>query len=530
MCAAVGATYVGGVRAGLDSAAPERHRLYGIPVALSYDRYGLRGYVAYAAVARRFINDKPIDVIVGNDLPATTNTLEVSEGLFFVPADDKGDVTFSRLAFALFGYHLSALYRLYFVILLGSIAAYLLAFFKEHEKLLVGVAVSVSLLSLLSAFQNGLLMPAVVTFYDVRIFSVIAALALVHLGWLCLDRRKLSVLQGCCALYQVLVIVLTVHVRSSNMVVVVALFVWIAGVAIARAVARAPTLTIRGVALSMSGAVRVWPLVLIVVAFAGARAWERRTYHPQYFASHMAHHLVWHNVGLGFALHPELGKALDYVLSDESMMNLVARRLIEQGDHDRVRRIFGDAYTSVNDSSGRGKVAVGPFLHSSTSDLALYDEAARHVVLETARAHPWETAALFLYYKPRSVLAHMLWFTAVGTKDQPSVLPDGHQSPVYGAHVHTQSRAIYYSPFTGPAVAMFLVALLTRVAPRRSVLVTALAGTLLMLVASMLTLVAVYPAPPFMGDVMFWTAVALYLTIAVAWSSVPWSAIKDKVI
>ena len=523
------ATYTGGVQQGLDNAIPERHRIYGLPVALSYDMYGLKGYIAYAAIARRFYNTKDVDVILKNDVPTDPAAVESSEGVFFVPADDKGDVTFSRMALAIFGHRVKGLYRLYFLILAGSMVVYTLAFVSDEEKLLVGAVVSAGLLSLLSAFQYGLFRPLVVTFYDVRMFSLITAFALLHLAWLSLGGRKLSLRDSLCAAFQVFVIVLAVHVRSSDIVIVAGLFAWVGIVAVGRSIRYAPPLTIRRGIVSIVEKTSVWPLVFVAIGLCSELQWERVTYHQRYFASNMARHLVWHNVGLGFALHPTLGKPLHYMLSDQSMMNHVAGYLEMKGDRDKLRRIFGDAYSNDTATAFNGRVDVGAFLNGWTSDLAAYDTVARRVILETVRAHPFETAALFMYYKPRYLLAHVFWFMSLGAVDRPSVHPDGHQSPVFGAHTEANGRADYYTPLTGPGAAAFLILVMSTFSQRRGTLLTALVGAVVFFGSSAVPLVAAYPAPPFMGASMFWMMVTLYLSLAVLWSLMPWSSIYLRI-
>ena len=529
---AVYAAYRGGITRHLDRVAPERHRIYGIPIAVSKDVYLLDGYVAFQSIARRFVNDKPIDAILSLDLPKSANgevvvpPEERAEGLFFVPADDKGDVTFTRVAFRLFGLSLESLYRLYFLLLLGSVVTFIVSFRKDIERLFIGLAVLLSYYSLLSAFQDGLLPPQVVTFYDARIYGVVAALAVLHLFFYCVDRERFSILKGIGALYQASMIVLAVHVRSANLWTVIALLV---GVVVAGLVKKLRSERDRQTD-ELSGASRrlvvIWPLAVAGFVLSGLLVWERATYHREYFASHMAHHLFWHNAGLGFALHPKLGKPYGYRTADDAMMNRVAGYLIAKGDRGRTARIFGNSYSNETGTAEGAKVAVGPFLHSATSDLELYDETARKVVLETVETHPLETAALFLYYKPRYFLAHLLWFTAWEAYDQPFVDQTGHQSPLFKGRDDTRARRIYFSPLPWTGLAIFAAGLALISPARSSRLRAGLLVTLMLFLWSLLPMIIAYPAPPFMGEPMFYLTVSLYLAIATAWSSIPWRGMQ----
>lgn len=506
--ACVAATYVGGIDAGLDRAVPERYRVYGIPIALSSDVYGLKGYVADREVVRRFMNQKPVDVILAQDLPAAlpprpANEAGADDRLFFVPADDKGDVTFTRIAFALFGRSSRALYDAFFLLLAGSVLAYVVAFVRSRDKLLVGIAVLLALFSLLSAFQDGLLLPYVVTFYDVRIFSVLAALAVLHLAFASIDPRPVSAVTCLCAIYQALLVTLAIHVRSSSSPMVIALVAWIVAAELFRR---------RGAPVP---AIRYWPVVVLAVSLGGLSAWERLAYHPRYFRSHLAHHLFWHNVGIGFALHPALGAPIGFVMSDEAMINRVARYLLASGHHDTIAKVFGPAYSNPSGTVAGASVEVGPFLHGPTSDLALYDAIAGRIVRDTMRAHPLQSAALFAYYKPRYLIAHVLWFSAL-TYDQPSIAPTGRQSPLFRAAGDTRRRHVYWTPITLLGFGFFAGALATSWPRRPFVLAGALAMVLLLLGASVVPLLIAYPAPLLMGEPLLWLACALYMIVALA--------------
>jgi hypothetical protein len=511
------ATYLSGEAKGLSRAMPERVRTYGVPIAVSMDLYGLKGYVAYYDVARRFANAKPIDVILSEDLPRTSAgtltpaLLEHPETLFFIPADDKGDVTYTRLAFRIFGQKQEALYRLYFVLLLGSIIAFSLVFYTNIDRLLIGVCVMLSMLTLLSAFQDGLLRPHVVTFYDPRIYGVVAALAMLHLGFAVVDDHRISPLRFVCAVYQVFMIVLAVHVRLDNLWLVFALFTWAAIALVVRtrrdrsvSVPRSATATGRMLWRT------AWPVLMLAPAFCAFLMWERLAYHPKYFGSNMAHHLLWHNVGLGFALHPSLGAPFDYQGSDGAMMRRVVHYLFEHGQQDTIGRIFDGAYSNTTGTPRGADVAVDTFLNGEHSDLRLYNDVARQLVVETALAQPLQTASLVFYYKPRFVLSLFLWYTAFLTHDPPSVGSDGRLSPLVRPHGDSRVRHTYFSPLQESSLAILAIAAAMAWPIRRAG--QALTAPLLMLVFSLMPSFVAYPAPFLMGASLF----ALGLTLHVA--------------
>jgi len=512
----VGYTYAGGKAKGLDRAVPERHRVYGIPVAVSQDVYGLNGYVSYFEIARRFFNDKSIDTILSQDLPKAANGKRVAEAvedrehLFFIPADDKGDVTFTRMAFATFGLKLDSLYKLYFLLLLGSVAAFATVFYADIPKLLVGVCVLISMFALMSAFQDGLLRPHVVTFYDVRVFGVVAVLAAFHVAFISASNRKMSPVQIAATLYQILVILLAVHVRADNIWLVCAIVAWV-GVSVF------PGLSYR----------QLWPLATMAVIGGLFLAWERVTYHPKYFSTNLSHHLLWHNVAMGFALHPQLGKPYHFQISDEATMRRVAQYLVAANSSGTIAKVFGPAYSNATGTPEGATVSVETFLNGASSDLNLYNQMARRIVLETARTHPLQTAKLFLYYKPRYILSHLLWFTAFLTYDQPFLDATGHESALLRAPGDVRTRLIYFTPLPARGVLMLLLAFVAAsplpLREARKMLIAALG----LFAFSLLPSLAAYPAPFLMGETLFALTFVMCAGVVIAAraiSSIQWKS------
>jgi hypothetical protein len=291
------------------------------------------------------------------------------------------------VAFRIFGRNVEGLYKLYFVLLLGAIGAFVVAFHADLERLFIAVCVVLSFASLLSAFQNGLLLPSVVTFYDVRIYGIVAVLATLHLGFATLDGQNMTAGRLIAAVYQALMLVLAVHVRMDNLWQVVAIVVWVAAVLAIRGRAR---LTETNAAIGRRRP-RFWPLIVLAASFVGLLVWEEATYDRHYFSNNLPHHLAWHNVGLGFALDPTLGRPYNFEISDPSMVKRVVRYLLERGETDTVARIFGSTYSNPTGTLDGSTVAVATFFDSKSSDLALYNSTARRIVLETVWAYPLET-------------------------------------------------------------------------------------------------------------------------------------------
>jgi hypothetical protein len=507
-------TYYIGMSQGLDRRLPERYRVYGIPIAVSMDLYGLKGYVAYTAIERRFVNDKPVDVILSDDLPRSQlgqfgrAAMEHPEELSFVPADDKGDVTFTRAAFHLFGANQASLYRLYFLLLLGSVAAFVAVFIVDSSRLFLGVCIALAFMTFPSAFQDGLLPPHVVTFYDPRVFGVIAVWAIVHLGFASIEGHRNSMVAIGCAMYQTALVVFAVHIRSANIWLVFALVTWLGMVLAIEMMKNSTRLRISAV-FRTSFPNGLWCVFLVLLGLSGLSIWEKTAYDPAYFTSKMPHHLLWHNVGLGFALHPSLGGPLDHQITDEAMMNQVAHHLVSRGQMDVVNKLFGSSYAGHGDDLGT--VTVAKFLSDSNSDLARYDHVARDIVVETTRRHPLETAALFLYYKPRSLLAHLLWFTAFLRYDQPLIQSNGVDGLVLQTSSDWRQRKVYFAPMTLTSIAILSVA--SALAWPLCCFRQTVGLVVTILVCSTVPSLLTYPVPLVMGESLFVLSVLSHVCV-----------------
>lgn len=511
MLTALAATYVSGVAVKLDQSVPERFRYYGIPVAVSADRYGLPGYVAYAEIENKFANSLPIDQILSEHLPAVLPAATVTaaargEGLFFVPADDKGDVTYTRLAFWLFGPHAASLYQFYFVLIGLSALAFAIAFHGGLERLFVGLCATLALWGLVSAFRDDLFLPNAVTLYDPRILGTGAILAFLHLGFS--TTQALTPIRVICLTYQTWLLLFVIHVRFDNVWLLMALAAWL----VAAAVARRHELT-RSALLRIAT-----PIVLVVAGLGGLLAWERAVYHPRYFTSHMAHHLIWHNAGLGFVVHPGFARTFAFPASDGAMMDRTARYLLARGQQGAVAEVFGAAYSNPTGTPDGATINVGQFLHSDSSDIARYDSYAKEVIIATALDQPGQTLALYLYYKPRYALAQLLWFMGV-SRSTPALLQDGSHTPLMWG-----DDAAPRAPVSVAQVLVFALGLLT-ILSRRPILSRAVLLALAPLVLfSGLPLIVAYPAPFLMAPAVLATTLTLYVALALVvtgWLATP---------
>ena len=133
----IGLSFRVGLQAGMATERIEpswRYRVYAVPIVLSHIFYDHPyDYTAYQKIAGRFVGSTPSM----DELIAASRSIDRvdSDGLFFILADDKGIVDFTRLAFRLYGIKLSSLYYMYFTVVLISCLLYVVCYFDDVAKL-----------------------------------------------------------------------------------------------------------------------------------------------------------------------------------------------------------------------------------------------------------------------------------------------------------------------------------------------------------------------------------------------------------
>ena len=101
-----------------------------------------------------------------------------SDGLFFILADDKGIVDFTRLAFRLYGIELSSLYYMYFTVVLISCLLYVVCYFDDVAKLALLAFLCLAFYTTMPAF---LAYPPGIDVLDVHAFGLLSLVAFLHI-------------------------------------------------------------------------------------------------------------------------------------------------------------------------------------------------------------------------------------------------------------------------------------------------------------------------------------------------------------
>jgi hypothetical protein len=366
-----------------------RYWAHAFPAIISAWDHGLAwDFTAYRGVMELLVNTVVANVLIPDPDAATAldageralQAASIASGfdksIVLVPYDDKGYADLARISFRLFGVHVPSILKGYLLLLGISIATYLLQFRQNIRALVVLDFVLMGIYAGMFAFPLSRELGQVT---NPRAIGLLSWVALVHILYALLHPVRLS-RNGIAAIgIQTSIIYLVFFCRSPESwqiaLIAVAGF---GSLAYRSRRDRSPTNS---------------PQIALVGLFSGAAIltlYQWVTFHPAYFDSHGQYRLTWHNVGIGFALHPDLAREYDLQIGDNGMFRLVEEKARSLGLHAQV-------------FSGNDTVLLNPI-----SDFTTYDRLARSVVIDIARRHPVETAYLFFYYKPMEFIHTML--------------------------------------------------------------------------------------------------------------------------
>jgi hypothetical protein len=328
--------------------------------------------------------------------------------------DDRGMVDFLLLSFCLFGVTVRGIFFTILVLLLVTVLAFFVTFRHRPDFCLAPVLI---LAGNLTGMPALLLTQELFSLTNPRTIDLLGLIPAAHLLCLCVDRQRLSWLRVAATAVQVLVIVECCHARSSALWLVLAVvgaFSLLAAVRVVRSGPRwAPGAPLRALVGN------AWAVALLLAGLAGLKLYQSAVYDHGHTPTHPPHHVVWHNIGLGLALHPELASLYELRIRDNCMLELVKRRLAERGDTALIEAIYGNFPKRVN--------------------WQLHDEQAREAVLAIVRAHPGEIVELCCYYKPLLALRSLAWAAGL------------HRFDAEALHIYDQATPPS-SPLAPPAV------------------------------------------------------------------------------
>lgn len=291
------------------------HRDY-LTIAVSELRYELTGYRGYRKVRDALLNHGIADearildkyrmtkekilqdgTILNNAIKEALNVDDVSSaGEYALVRDDLGLIPYYKLAFRIFGYKVESLFYLYFLLLGCSVFVFLGTYCRRVDLL------NVLLLFVCSHFVVVSAAPVVgielQTVHNNRFLPVLAVLPALYLALLILGRHRWTVLIFIGACVQALILMLVIFARSSAMhfmmflsatFALACLWYWM----------RNPNSW-----KYVLNKVRLWPLMVVLLAFLALKAHLLLDLHPSYSAG-LTRHWFWHAAYLGLGAHPD---------------------------------------------------------------------------------------------------------------------------------------------------------------------------------------------------------------------------------
>jgi hypothetical protein len=368
-----------GLDAGMASGQIEpswRYRVYAAPIVLSQLYYHRPyDYVGYNKLAIPFQAETPSIDELAEKLKAVANV--ESDGLFFILADDKGVVDFTRLAFQLYGIRTASLYYMYFTILFGSCVLFVVGHFTDRHKLVMLVLLCLGLYATMPAF---LAFPPGINILDIHAFGVLSLVAALHILVSATDadptRRALLITTAA----QALIMTMVYHTRSSSITQTL-------GIAAAY-----PIVLYLSRDVGVRYRRRFVPLIILLVAVSLLPIYQRLRYHPDYFGRRATlTHIVYHNLLIGMQWNPNLQKRYGLGLGDLGIAQAVDAFLESPARNTHPERHAWAA-------SGLNTVTTQqPF------DWVEYEEAARDLYATIWRESPKEALLTALYWHPLDV-------------------------------------------------------------------------------------------------------------------------------
>ena len=305
-----------------------------------------------------------------------------------VGGDDIGIVEFIKKAFKVYGLSYSSIHWMFFTYILASIIVFLFVFYKNP---LAIITMSCAILGLAATIPLLLLSDQLCTVIDPRFMGSLALFPLIHLAFSAIKQAfdaKLCIAGA----IQSSIIVSVIHIRSSTLWALICL-----GIMSAVAVfllGKKQNKNVKNIALLS------WPLILCLFIFGASKVGQKLSLNKEYFSSTTNSHIVYHNVLIGFCLHPTLAKKYSLALDDGTNYHLVKRNLDQKGESAKYKGVleFKDNGTFVQ-----------------VLDWRAYEYLARDMILEIIAENPRQVAELLFYYKPRNAINTIRW--GFGSKD-----------------------------------------------------------------------------------------------------------------
>lgn len=348
---------------GMDKNLNFRYWMMAFPAAISHLYHDMEWSFASYSGIQEFIMDNASDPdVLKNAIHHQNFDRTISSFLY----DDKGYVELTRLAFILFGVGASSILKFYIFVFGCSLVLYLFAHWRSTWALLLLNFILLGVYSAVFAF------PACSELEEVtnpRALGMLSLIALCHLLVLIFKNESCTFVSAWfLAILQGLIVALVYFSRSPELWQFLLPFACAAIVFLRRPIKN-------------SGAFVV--LSALMFCFGTLLIYQYKTLkHPYYDIDGISHSRVrWHNVGLGFALNPQLAEKYEMDINNEATMyRLVSNKTKNLGIRDLIFKNEQDI---------------------SIYNWVEYDRIAKSVVFDIIKDDFFEILMLHFFYKPK---------------------------------------------------------------------------------------------------------------------------------
>lgn len=284
--------------------------------------------------------------------------------LVLFPFDDKGYAELARIAFIIFGEKVSSILKMWFCLFGLSIFLFLIVF---RESVWALVLLNFILLGVYAAIFAFPVSTELGEITNPRAIGMLSIVGVCHFLALLFCGSHYCIRDWIAAILQAGLITFVFFARSSEiwqllLPITISLFCFI----------KWPSRRL----------ISLFVISTLLLCFGALQVYQRLIFHPAYFETHGKNRLTWHNIGIGFALHPKLANKYQLEISDGSMFKLVADRAYELGVYEQV-------------FTNQDKVLFNPI-----KDFVHYEKIAKSIVLEMAYNNLLSTIELYVVYKP----------------------------------------------------------------------------------------------------------------------------------
>jgi hypothetical protein len=393
--------------------------LNALTAALSSKVYGLKGhpYQGYRIVRdtleRSGLKVTPQNwpknfqdhALLTSALAAASSVDTCGSPLVSEPYNDQGLSEFVQAAFWIFGVDVTSMYRLYFVLILVSVLAYVVTFWRNYVACTLLFACAVAVYSFIPGFiyNNDQLIGV----SNPRFLSSLGIIPLLHILMMIAgaDGRRTGWPSLLALLVQAALVSLAIEIRSTAQWMEIALVAVLFG--LGAWAAFGGWRNGQGAVALRSFALGPGAVALYVAATLFMMGSARALYLPPTCGTGLNVHTFWHNLLQGFTEHPEWREhiAAEQGLADLKGDNIAwtaAKRYVEK--HHLSYQTQPSIWT---EPSGPHPAGADPIPFGSWQT---YEHIMRNVVFDFVRSHPKFVIETFLFYKPRMVMANLTEF------------------------------------------------------------------------------------------------------------------------